>query len=115
MTFLYGETVTRLRAATVTDPYSGEVEAEDWDNPTTLAIGGCGVAQTGSTEPVEAARSAVDADFDVFMPPGSDVTSKDRLVIRGMTCEVAGLPFDYLNPFTGWQPGLVVQAKIREG
>lgn len=113
--FPNGETVTRLRATVVTDPYSTEPTAEDWSNPTELDIVGCGVALSGTTEPLQTARQAVDSDFDVFMPAGTDVTAQDRLLIRGLVCEVAGRPFDWRSPFTGWQPGLVVQAKIREG
>ena len=32
----FGETVTRLRATTVANPYSAEVEAEDWTSPAEL-------------------------------------------------------------------------------
>lgn len=115
MDFAYGETVTILRATTVTDPYSSEPADEDWSAPAEEDVERCGVAASGSVEPLVNARNPVDSDFDVFMPTGTDVRSTDRLVIRGLTCEVAGRPFDWTNPFTGWQPGLVVQAKIREG
>jgi hypothetical protein len=113
--FAYGETVTRQRGVAATDPYSGTSTGLDWTTPTTLAIAHCGVADGGSLEPAEAARNAVDSDFDVILPAGSDVTAADRLVIRGLVCDVAGRPFDWANPFTGWQPGMIARAKIREG
>lgn len=113
--FAHGETVTRLRAPLVTDPYSDDTTERDWDNATELDINGCGVADGGSTEPLQDARNAADSDFDVFMPTGTDVAATDRLRIRGLVCDVAGRPFDWRSPFTGWEPGLVVQAKIREG
>lgn len=115
MGFPHGETVTRQRATAVVDPYSGESTELDWSTPDTLAIDGCAVASGGSLEPVEAARNAVDSDFDVLAPFGSDVRSTDRLVIRGLVCEVVGRPFDWASPFSGWQAGMVIQAKIREG
>jgi hypothetical protein len=115
MDFPHGETVTRLRAEAIEDPYSGEDTEPDWEFPAELDIAGCAVAPGGSSEPLLEARNAVDSDFDVFMPAGTDVTAADRLRIRGLVCEVAGRPFDWSSPFTGWQPGLVVQAKIREG
>lgn len=115
MTFPYGETVTRQRGVAVTDPYSGEATGTSWTTPDELDIDGCGVADGGSLEPLENARNAVDSDFDVIMPSGSDVLATDRLVVRGLTCEVAGRPFDWSSPLTGWQPGMVVRAKIREG
>lgn len=115
MTFPAGETVTRQRGVAVTDPYSGQATSLDWTTPLTLDIDGCGVADGGSLEPVQDARNSVDSDFDVVMPTGSDVLATDRLVVRGLVCEIAGRPFDWTNPFSGWQPGMVVKAKIREG
>lgn len=115
MVFAHGETVTRLRATKILDPYSQEESDPDWDFPAELDIPNCGVAGSGSTEPLIDARNAVDSDFDVFMPAGTDVTAEDRLRIRGLVCDVAGRPFDWRSPFTGWAPGVVVQAKIREG
>jgi hypothetical protein len=115
MDFPYGETVTRLRATTVTDPYSGEETSIDWGDPDGLAIDGCAVADGGSLEPLQDARNAVESDFDVLAPFGSDVLATDRLVVRGLTCEVQGRPFDWHHPMTGWEPGMVVKAKIVEG
>lgn len=115
MTFPYGETVTRLRAATSTDPYSNETVA-DWSlTPSEFDIDGCGVASGGSLEPVEVARNAVDSDFDVVAPFDADVTAQDRLRIRGLVCDVVGRPFAWRHPMTGWEAGVVIKAKIREG
>lgn len=115
MDFAYGETVTRLRATPVSDPYSAEANEYDWTDPAELDIDGCGVALSGTVEPLVNVRNPVDSDFDIFLPVGSDVRSSDRLVVRGLKCEVAGLPFTWISPFTGWTPGVVAQAKIREG
>lgn len=111
----YGETIVRQRATAVTDPYSDESEAEDWTTPDSLTITGCGIADGGSLEPTQDARNAVESDFDVIAPYGVDVTPADRLVVRGLTCQVVGRPFDWRNPFTGWEPGTVIRAKIVEG
>jgi hypothetical protein len=112
--FPHGETVTIQTASTTTDPYSGDAELS-WDNPTELDVSGCAVADGGSTEPDLDARNAVESDFDVIMPVGSPVTAQSRLVVRGLTCEVVGRPFSWRSPFTGWEPGVVVKVKIREG
>jgi hypothetical protein len=111
--FAHGETVTRQRGTPEADRYNKTVI--DWSNPNELDIAPCGVAQSGSIEPLVDARTEVDSDFDVFMPPGADVLASDRLVIRDLVCEVVGAPFDWLNPFTGWTPGTVARAKIVEG
>lgn len=113
--FAHGETVTRLRGTPTTDPYSGESTGVDWAMPAALAIENCGVADGGSLEPLQDARNAVDSDFDVLAPYGSDVQSGDRLVVRGLTCEVSGRPFAWRSPFSGWQPGTIIHATIREG
>lgn len=115
MTFAHGETVTRLRAPLVTDPYSSDATERDWSNAAELNIPNCGVAASGSVEPLEAARQAVDSDFDLYLPTGTDVTAQDRLRVRGLVCEVVGRPFAWQSPLTGWQPGVVAHCKVREG
>lgn len=113
--FAHGETVAILTATPVVDPYSNDPDGEDWDNPTELEVPGVGVADGGSTDLTQAARDAVDSDFDLFFPADAVVTSAQRVVVRGLTCDVAARPFLWRNPFTGWTPGLVVKVKIREG
>lgn len=113
--FGHGETVTRVRAARVSDRYNSENVEYDWDDTTDVPIQGCGVALSSTVDPLLDARQAVDSDFTVFAPSGSDINPDDRLVVRDLECEVVGRPFDWSNPFTGWTPGMVVQAKVREG
>ena len=113
--FAHGETITRLRGTPVTDPYSGEATGLDWGTPGELVIEGCGVASGGSMEPLTDARNSVESDFDVIAPIGVDVTAADRLVLRGLPCQVQGRPFDWRSPFTGWAPGALIRCKIVEG
>lgn len=115
MDFPFGETVTRLRAATVEDPYSDEATQLDWGDATSLAIEGCAFNPGASLEPLEAARNAVLTRPEVYAPPGSDVLAGDRLVVRGGTYEVQGNPQDWRSPFSDWQPGLVVSLQLVEG
>lgn len=114
--FAYGETVTVQTAGPRYDSYSDTTVNDDWDNSTDAEVAGVGVAGGGSFEPAaEVARDAVDSDFDLFFPPDVTVTADQRVVVRGLACDVAGRPFLWMNPFTGWTPGLVVKAKVREG
>lgn len=120
--FPHGETVTRVRAQAVTDPYSGEETGKEWpdldesgDIPGVDDIDGCAVWSGSSTEPLVDARDMVVSDFTIAAPSGSDILAGDRLVIRGLLCEVFGRPFDWRSPFTGWAPGLVVAANLVEG
>lgn len=113
--FAFGETVTVQTPGTVTDPYSGE-SAPSWNvPPTETTVEHVAVADGGSTEPTQDARDAVDSDFDLIFPPDAVVTAQDRVVVRGLVCDVAARPFLWSSPFTGWTPGLVVKVKIREG
>jgi len=109
------ETVTRLRGTPILDPYSGKPTGIDWTNPDALPIDGCVVWDGGSDEPLETGGTPVLSDFKASLPYGADVTARDRVIIRGLTCEIVGRPFDWENPFTGWQAGRVIAAKIKEG
>lgn len=113
--FPHGETVTRLRAIPTFDRFSGEGIGEDWSTPDELAITGCGFDPGSSNEPLEQARDAVITRPTVYAPAGSDVRAADRLVVRGRTWLVDGDPADYVNPFTGWAAGLVVNLKAVSG
>lgn len=109
----YAETVTVQTASSTTDPYSGATTT-DWSTFTTRSES-CGVAPGGSTESVETARTPIDSDFDLIFNHDPGITHADRVVVRGLTCEVDGHPFSWRSPFTGWEPGTVVRVKVREG
>lgn len=125
MTFPYGETVTIQTAGTVVDAYSGETvaawdldEDQEWaTEPSSADVANVLVGSGGSTEPTEAARAAVDSDFDlIFQPPYTTVpTAQSRVVVRGLVCEVDGKPFAWAWAATSGEAGLVVRASIREG
>lgn len=113
--FAHGETVTRLRGTTTTDPYSGQSTQIDWTTPDSLDIDGCAFNPGESSEPLQTARNAVLTRPEVYAPPESDILAGDRLVVRGDTYEVQGHPQDWRSPFTGWRPGLVVPLERVEG
>ena len=113
MDFPHAEPVTIQTPGTVTDPYSGET-VTDWATYTERDEY-CAVAPGGSSEPTIVDRNAIDSDFDLIFGYDPAITATDRVVVRGLTCEVNGHPFAYLNPFTGWEPGTVVRVSVREG
>jgi hypothetical protein len=112
--FAYGETVQVLTAGTTTDPYSNE-SAADWSTPTSLDVPGVGVEPRPSGEPLQDARNQVTSGFTLYMPPGSAITAQNRVVVRGVTYDVLGEPAVWRSPFTGWEPGIVVQVERSEG
>lgn len=111
--FPYGETVTVLTAGTTTDRYGNEVP--DWGNATSTLVPGCGVAPRSSSELNDPSRAAVIVGLTVYLPPGSVVSARDRMVVRGGTYEVVGEPGDWRSPFTGEAFGLEVALQRVEG
>lgn len=109
----FGETVTVLRPGSRTDRSGHTVP--DPANPTSTAVAGCAVWPGSVSEPLLAGRELALADFTVAMPAGTDVKPGDQLTIRSQTCDVVGVPFDFNSPFTGWAPGLIVQANLAKG
>lgn len=104
-----GETVTRLRAGTTTDPYSGEPVA-DWATSTELDITTIVPAEPRpSSEPVQEARNAVTSGFTLYLPSDADVTARDRMRVRGRVYDVLGDPAVWLGA------GVVVQVGATEG
>ncbi|NUR79980.1 MAG: hypothetical protein HOQ21_05990 [Dermatophilaceae bacterium] len=112
----YGESVVVRTAGTVTDPYSGQA-VPSWDaTPIERTVDNVLVADGGSTEPQQDARNSVDSDFDLIFQAGSvPPSAQDRVVVRGLVCEVAGRPFLWRWPGSGDDAGTVVKVKIREG
>lgn len=115
MNFSHGETVTRQRGTAVTGYYSAELTDLDWTDPDELEIPGCGFNPGSSSEPVQDARDAVITKPEVYAPADADVLAGDRLVVRGVAYEVSGRPQEWISPFTGWAPGLVIQLDLVEG
>ena len=114
MDFPHGETVTILTAGTTTDPYSGE-PSPDWTTPTSVTVAGVAVEPRPSGEPLQDARNQVTSGFTLYMPPGTTIAPQNRVSVRGATYDVLGHPADWRSPFTGWEPGIVVQVERSEG
>lgn len=113
MDFPYGEDVGILSPGTTTDPYSGE-PTDDWST-TTEVTERAAVEPRPSTEPVQDARNAVTSGFTLYLPADSTVTARKKVGVRGKVYDVLGEPALWRSPFTGWEPGVVVQVGRVEG
>ena len=68
-----------------------------------------------STERDTGVRDQTVDTIEVIFPPGTVVTSNDRLRVRGLTYEVEGNPIVSADPMTGVIPGVKVTAKRVKG
>lgn len=123
MDFPYGETVTVLTAGTVTDPYSEETvpawklsAGQTWTiEPSGVNVTGVAVEPRPSGEPLQDARNQVVSGFTLYFPAGTAITAQNHVTVRGETYDVLGEPAVWKNPYTGWEPGVVVQVERWEG
>lgn len=109
MTLPNGETVTRLRANAGTNVYSAQADDLDWTSPEELALTGVAVEPVTSIESIDGEQ--IESDFNIYLPYQADVRPLDRMVVRGLTCDVRGARLDWRNPYTGDTPGSVVSVR----
>jgi hypothetical protein len=110
-----GETITRLRPVTTTDPYSQE-QRVDWDQPPAQQdVEGCTVYLASTGETLDVGRDQATETLTVLLPSGADIDPADRVIIRGNTYDVQGFPFDWIHPMTGWSPGAQITVTRRRG
>lgn len=114
--FDYGETVTRLRAVEVTDEFSVSGKREDWTTPNERSIPGCGIVPVSSSEAPTTDRAELLTLRTLTAPHGSDILHTDRIrTADGLVWTIDGHPSDPTHPMTGWQPGMVVALRLKEG
>lgn len=85
-----------------------------WENPTEVAAA-CWAAPSSSGEPIGPGRTqVVTTERTLRFPAGTDIDADDRVVLEGLTWEVAGRPSPAYTPGDGVHH-LRVQIKIAEG
>jgi hypothetical protein len=102
------EQVTRQRATASTDGYGDP--ALSWATPDTATFDVRGVEPVSSTEDNDG-RQAVITGYRLYLAAGADVLPGDRVVLRGATYDVEGLPAAWASPGGSSVGGLVVALK----
>lgn len=110
--FPFGESVT-VQARVVGSDDSHGNPIETFAAPVT--VDGCAFDPGGSVETLEPGREAVVSRPRVFMPAGTVVTARSILTVRGLLYRVDGDPADWVNPLTGWAPGVVANIERAAG
>ena len=109
------ETVVRLRAARVVDPYDPDSSVEDWERASRLTVEGF-VSSVSSLLGDDAVRAqVVTGRVLTVYDPAVDVRVGDRISAASGLFRVTGIPTVDRNPFTGWQPTLVAQLEEVRG
>lgn len=105
MTFPFGEPITLVhRTKGAPDTYGNDT----WTTTSTTVVGAFNPG--GSSESVQG-QDVLTVQPAVYLPAGTPLASIDGVQIRGLSYEVDGAPNTWVNPFTGWQPGIEVRLK----
>jgi hypothetical protein len=103
--FSFGESVVfEARVLGAEDAHGNPIET--FAAPVTVP--GCAFDPGASQEVYEPGRNPVTVAPRVFAPAGTVVTARSRVTVRGQVYLVDGDPAVWRNPYTGWQPGIVV-------
>jgi hypothetical protein len=105
VTFPFGQAVTLVKRV------KGAADALGNDTWTTTSIPTNGAFDPGTSVESVQGQDLLVTSPRVFLPAGTDVSAVDAIDVAGARYEVDGSPNDYTNPFTGWNPGVVVQLK----
>lgn len=105
----YGETITVRRPASPgTSPRGDPLPAAEHTVDGCVIAPQVSIGQASSGEIVDR-RDTVITGLALYAPPGADIQPTDRVVrADGTLWDVEGEPGDWLDPFTGWHPGIVV-------
>jgi len=108
-----GETVIRIRRIPGGRDAYGDPVGDSEDR---LTITGCALAPRQAGEQIAPGRLAVTSGMDLYAPAGSDILPSDRIEVRGVLWEVDGEPGDWVSPYTGRRPGMIVPlVRVQEG
>ena len=106
-----GETITiRRRSAASVDDYGNSTYST-----TTITVKDALIGVGGTSEPVDPARDAVDAQLTAYLPNGTQVQDGDIFIIRGSQWVKDGSAQQWVTPFTGLETGVVVPLRRRRG
>lgn len=104
----FGETIAVLYRQTMRDAAGATRYSY-----TRVVVDGVAVSKLTSAESaVGSAQTAVDT-IEVILPPGTAISTQDRLEVRGLVYDVDGTPTEVLDPQTTARPGVRVIGKRR--
>lgn len=112
MTLPFGETALLQRfSAGTADAHGNSTDTYAAD----VAIPGCAFDPGGTADLADTSRRGVETKPTLYAPAGTVVGSQDRIIVRGLTYEVAGDAADWRSPFTNWHAGVVIPLRRVSG
>ncbi len=105
----FGETVAVIYRATGRDGAGGLLYR--W---TRQEIVGAAVRILASSESALGTAATATDSVEVILPPGTPVSNRDRLEVRGVLYDVDGTPTEVTDPQTTARPGVRVIGKRRD-
>lgn len=106
-----GETITiRRRTVTGVDDHGNNVYAT-----TNVTVRDALIGIGTTSEPVDVNRDAVDATVTLYLPAGTLVLDGDVFIIRNVQWVKNGAGLEWVSPFTGFEAGIVVPLRKRNG
>lgn len=93
------------------DEYGNEID--DWNTPVDLGIYAYNPGTT--SEPFLPGHSRVITQPAIYVPEGTSIGARDKLLIRGIPHEVDGVMLDYRNPYDDSMDGIQVNLKVVTG
>lgn len=111
------ETIVVLDAPVVNDP-RGNINRNDWDNPTETTVYRCSIQPFPMAEKI-AYEKNYERDFSrtafrVWAPPGTVVTAKSRIRWKGKVYEIFGGSGQWIN-FDGTEHHVQFVIRLKEG
>ncbi len=105
----YGETIRILYRTTARD--AAGAARYSW---APQEVPGAGVRMLSSSEAAVGSAEAVSDTVEVILPPGTPISTKDRLQVRGLLYDVDGTPTEVTSSQTTARPGVRVIGKRRD-
>lgn len=105
----FGETVAILYRTTTRDPAGAATYR--W---TRQQVDGAAVRLLSSNEAAVGTAESTADTVEVILPPGTAISTRDRLDVRGLLYDVDGTPQEVTDPQTTARPGVKVIGKRRQ-
>jgi hypothetical protein len=105
VTFAYDTPITLVKRV------KGVPDALGNDTWMTVQTAASGVFNPGGSAELVQGQDLLTVQPTVYLPPATDISAVDAVIVFGDTYEVDGRPNRWQSPFSAWSPGVEVKLK----